>query len=97
MYITCAAATEHQVPTLDGKTASITSQGNLLIDGKIFSNENLQNKTFVDKDLRPLETNEIVLKVFHTYGRFHIQCLEDVEFQLNDQTVHCKPLQSFKL
>ena len=97
VYITCEATTENQVPNLHGKIASETSQGSLLIDGKIFSNENLQNKTFVEKDLRPLETNEIVLKVFHTYGRFHIQCLKDVEFQLNDQTVHCKPLQSFKL
>ena len=97
IYVTCAAATEHQVPTLHGKIASVTSQGNLLIDGKIIIPENLQNNTFVNEDLRPLLSNEIVLKVFHTYGRFYIQCLEDIEFQLNSQTVHCKTLQSFKL
>ena len=60
IYVTCAAATEHQVPTLHGKIASVTSQGNLLIDGKIIIPENLQNNTFVNEYLRPLLSNEIV-------------------------------------
>ena len=97
VYITCEATTGNQVPNLHGKIASETSQGSLLLDGQIFSYENLTNKTFVDQNLRLLETNEYLLKVFHTYGRFNIQCLKDVEFELNGQQINCKLLQKFKL
>ena len=37
------------------------------------------------------------MKVFHTFGRFNLQCLKTVEFELNGQNINCAPLQKFRL
>ena len=97
IYITCEAFSETQVPVLHGILASETLDSNLIFDGTIFSYSDLKNTTMVNQKLRLIKEDEHLLQVFHTFGKFQLQCLQSVEFELNEQKINCAQLQKFKL
>ena len=85
------------MPVLHGILASETLDNNLIFDGTIFSYSDLKNSTLVNQKLRLLREDEHLLFVFHTFGKYQLQCLQAVEFTLNGQKINCAQLQKFKL
>ena len=94
--ITCAAATPTEISRWHNVLAVQTNANNFLLNNSIVTKEQLNNRTLANMKLRPISENEVLLKNFITHGK-NLQCLQDVDFLLNNKPLQCKALQSFSL
>ena len=98
--ISCMAITPTTVPSLHNELAESTQSGDYLIGTKLYNNLQLSNTSVVNENARLITVAEKLLGTFHHYrsnGINIIQCLEEMQFVLNDQKLDCKPLTEYTL
>ena len=98
--ISCMAITTTTVPSLHNQLAERTQSGDYLIGTKLYNNHQLSNTSVVNENARLITVAEKLLGAFHHYqseGINMIQCLEELQFTLNDKELHCKPLTEYTL
>ena len=96
VVVTCAAASPSEISTWHNSLAIQTTANSFLINNSIVTTEQLSNRTLANMMLRPISENEVLLKNFIIHGN-NLQCLQDVDFLLNNKPLQCKALQSFSL
>ena len=94
--VTCAAASTSEISTWHNRLAIQTTANSFLINNTIVTTEQLRNKTLANMMLRPISENEVLLGKFIIYGS-NLQCLQAIDFMLNQKPLKCKALQSFSL
>ena len=98
--ISCMAITPTTVPTLHNELAESTQSGDYLISNRLYNKLQLSNTSVVNENARLITVGEKLLGTFHHYrsnGINIIQCLEEMQFVLNDQKLDCKPLTEYTL
>ena len=98
--ISCMAITPTTVPSLHNELAERTQIGDYLIGTKLYNNQQLSNTSVVNENARLITVAEKLLGAFHHYqsnGINMIQCLEELQFTLNDRELDCKPLTKYTL
>ena len=98
--ISCKAITPTTVSTLHNELAESTQSGDYLIGTRLYNKLQLSNTSVVNENARLITVGEKLLGTFHHYrsnGINHIQCLEEMQFVLNDQTLDCTPLSEYTL
>merc|ERR1711888_10654 len=88
------------VPSLHNQLAERTQSGDYLIGTKLYNNQQLSNTSIVNENARLITVAEKLLGAFHHYqsnGINMIQCLEELQFTLNDRDLECQPLTKYTL
>ena len=96
MLVTCKAVSATHVSEMHNKLATLNGE-TLILEHSVIPVINLSNETIVNKHLRFLKSEEILLDNFHLYGNDNIQCLDKADFLLNSIKTSCFALQSIKL
>ena len=96
VMVTCAAASPTEISRWHNVLAVQTTANNFLLNNSIVTKEQLNNRTLANMKLRPISEKEVLLKNFIIDGQ-NLQCLQDVDFLLNNKPLQCKALQSFSL
>ena len=85
------------VSTWHNILAARSGADSLILDNQIIRATDLKNESVVNQQLRFLEEDEKLLGVFHIFGDHFLQCLDEIQFELNDHTTACNPLQTIPL
>ena len=96
LFISCKAASLTQISVFHSILAEQSIDGTVLVNSSLIKETQLANASFVNKVLRPIHGNEVVLGNFIVYGNW-IQCLKEAVFLLNSQKVKCENLESHNL
>ena len=96
LFISCKAASLTQISVFHSILAEQSIDGTVLVNSSLIKETQLANASFVNKVLRPIHGNEVVLGNFIVYGNW-IQCLKEAVFLLNSQKVKCDKLESHNL
>jgi hypothetical protein len=96
MLLTCKAVSSTHVSVWHNKLASLNGD-TLILENSMIPISHLSNETIVNKNLRFLKPEEILLKTFHLYGSEKIQCLSAADFLLNSLKTSCFALQTIQL
>ena len=96
MLVTCKAVSSSHVSVMHNKLASLNGE-TLILENSVIPISQLSNETIVNKNLRFLKAEEILLDTFHLYGTDKIQCLSEADFLLNSAKTSCFALQTIQL
>jgi hypothetical protein len=96
ILITCQAISSTHVSIWHNQLASLNAD-TLILKNVMIPISHLKNQSIVNKDLRFLKSEEILLKTFHLFDSRKIQCLAPVDFLLNSQQTSCYALQTIQL
>ena len=96
LFISCKAASSNQISVYHHILADQSENGAVLLNDSIIQKAQLENESFVNRNLRPISKSEVVLGNFIIYGD-KIQCLRKADFLLNSHMVKCEILESYSL
>ena len=97
MTLKCEAYSHFQVSTWHNTEVFPSGSQQLLVRGRVTSSQDLKNNTLINQDLRPIKPEERIFKVFFDIGHDKIQCLTDLNFNLNGKSLHCQLLEVITL
>jgi hypothetical protein len=94
--IQCQAISATHISDFHNVIGQQITPGTLIINNEIIAEKSLENKTFVNQNLRQIKHEEIHLSNFIVFGH-KIQCLTEGEMNLNGIQTSCRSLQVFEL
>ena len=92
----CQAISSTHISIFHNVIGQRVSPGTLIINNQIIEERSLQNKSFVNQNLRQIRHEEIHLNNFIVFGN-KVQCLQAGKLNLNGIETSCKSLQIFEL
>ena len=96
LHIQCKAASPSHVSIFYNQVGQRVGVNTIILDSKIINENSLKNSSFVNEDLRVIQTTEIFLASFIIFDR-HIQCLKETKLILNKVPTACHEMQVINL
>jgi hypothetical protein len=95
--ITCQAKSGSHISQWHNQLASISGLDTLILKDKMIKISQMENKSYVNENLRLLTQEENLLNVFHLFDQKKLQCLSKAEFILDIHQTTCFELQIIQL
>ena len=95
--ITCQAMSSTHISQWHNQLASISGHDTLILKNEMIKISQLDNKSYVNENLRFLNSEEKLLDIFHLFDQKKLQCLLKAEFILANYQTTCFELQVIQL